>query len=421
MKTTGNLQWWCLLMFIIKQASFLLLLFILGSCANMSEKSPNDKRQSIQSMREDVLTQLFKAKPALRSEIKDAPGYAVFSNVNVNIIFASFSGGIGVAKNMHSGQYTYMRMGEVGLGLGLGVKDFRAVFVFHTKAAFNRFIKHGWSFGGHADAAAKVLEQGLAAGVEAIIDDATVYQITESGLALQASLKGTKFWKDDELNDDNQSSLFKSGPSKKTPVVSSSQHITDKKNRSFANLELLEKYFKEGKFIPGLQKSETIFIVKEHKQLFLKKQGQLIEGLAQSIISQNDRDKALKKVEILLMNTSNDSSKSLYQTFIKKQTKQQYTERAKRSFDNNNYIDTALIVIEYIQNNQSATQSLDRMAIEDSLIDKLHEQALKLYRNHHLDKALYSWQLIQQIQPDNELSNKYIQRTQQMIKKLKQY
>jgi hypothetical protein len=28
----------------------------------------------------------------------------------------------------------------------------------------------------------------------------TIFQLTKNGLALQAQLKGTKFWKDDELN-----------------------------------------------------------------------------------------------------------------------------------------------------------------------------------------------------------------------------
>ena len=35
---------------------------------------------------------------------------------------------------------------------------------------------------------------------EAVIDDVKIYQLTESGLALQATLKGTKFWKDIALN-----------------------------------------------------------------------------------------------------------------------------------------------------------------------------------------------------------------------------
>ncbi|MGK0501004.1 MAG: hypothetical protein ACJAYG_002658, partial [Oceanicoccus sp.] len=34
----------------------------------------------------------------------------------------------------------------------------------------------------------------------ATIGDITVYQLTENGLALQAMVKGTKYWKDKDLN-----------------------------------------------------------------------------------------------------------------------------------------------------------------------------------------------------------------------------
>jgi len=174
--------------------------FLLGGCATMSGTTPVEKRQSILKMKNEVLTDLFKLKPDVRSQIKKAPGYAVFSNVNVNIIFASFGGGYGLAKQNASGKYTYMQMGEVGVGLGAGIKDFRVVMVFHTRKALIDFIENGWEFGARADAAAKASEKGGAVGAEVTINDATIYQLTESGLALQATIKGTKYWKDSELN-----------------------------------------------------------------------------------------------------------------------------------------------------------------------------------------------------------------------------
>ena len=173
---------------------------VLSGCATMQGSTPSQKRQSVQQMKNDVLTELFRVKPDTRSQVSAAPGYAVFSNVNVNIIFASFGGGYGMAKNNKTGKVTYMKMGEVGVGIGAGVKDFRAVFVFHSLSAYNRFIEHGWAFGGQADAAAKASDKGAAVAGEAVIDDVTVYQLTESGLALQATLKGTKYWRDSELN-----------------------------------------------------------------------------------------------------------------------------------------------------------------------------------------------------------------------------
>jgi lipid-binding SYLF domain-containing protein len=134
-------------------------------------------------MRQDVLTELYASKPDTEAQIGSASGYAVFSNANINLIFASFGGGRGVVHNNSSGTDTYMRMGEVGVGLGAGVKDFRAIFVFHDNDALKRFLDVGLSIGG-----------------EALVDNVSVYQLTQSGIALQATIKGTRYWHDAELN-----------------------------------------------------------------------------------------------------------------------------------------------------------------------------------------------------------------------------
>jgi lipid-binding SYLF domain-containing protein len=177
-----------------------MLALVIGGCATTGGMTAPEKRQSILSMKNEVLSDLFKLKPDVKSQISKAPGYAVFSNANVNIILASFGGGFGVVKNNKSGKYTYMKMGEVGLGLGLGVKDFRIVFVFHTARSMNDFVEKGWAFGVQADAAAKANDKGAAVGGEITIDNITIYQLTETGLALQATIKGTKYWKDSSLN-----------------------------------------------------------------------------------------------------------------------------------------------------------------------------------------------------------------------------
>jgi len=178
--------------------SILIALISVG-CATTSGSSAQEKRHAVLAMKEDVLTELYRLYPQAKQEIAAAPGYAVFSNANVNIIFASFGGGYGVLQEK-TGKQTYMKMGEAGIGLGLGVKDFRAVFILKNQSTINRFIESGWEFGGHADAAAKASDQGSAVGGEALIDHIIIYQITKSGLVLQASIKGTRYWKDDELN-----------------------------------------------------------------------------------------------------------------------------------------------------------------------------------------------------------------------------
>ena len=85
--------------------------------------------------------------------------------------------------------------------MGMGVKDVRAVFIFRNKGVMTDFVEKGWEFGGQADAAAKTGDKGAAVGGEAYADtDIIIYQLTEAGVALQATIAGTKYWKDEDLN-----------------------------------------------------------------------------------------------------------------------------------------------------------------------------------------------------------------------------
>jgi lipid-binding SYLF domain-containing protein len=159
-----------------------------------------EQQAEVRTMRDQVLADLYRRDASLREKINRAEGYAVFSNVGVNLIFASVAGGKGIVVDRR-GKETFMKMASGGFGLGLGVKDFRAVFVFKTKPKLAQFIQTGWDFGAQADAAAQSGEKGgAAAGAATVLPDVDVYQITKNGVALQATLQGTKYWRDADLN-----------------------------------------------------------------------------------------------------------------------------------------------------------------------------------------------------------------------------
>ena len=180
--------------------ALLALSIVLTGCSPGNKLTNAEKRQAIDTMATETLQRLYTEKPSAEEEVKKAAGYAAFSNANVNIIFASAGGGYGVVVDNATGQRTYMKMGSGGVGLGIGAKDYRQVLIFNTEEAMKGFIYSGWEFGGHADAAAKAGDKGAEASGEGMIGDTKVYAMTEAGLALQATVTGTKYWKDDELN-----------------------------------------------------------------------------------------------------------------------------------------------------------------------------------------------------------------------------
>jgi lipid-binding SYLF domain-containing protein len=178
----------------------LFFVLIFSSCDTAIEgKTPEAKRRSIFNIKNEVLTDLYNVRPEMKAKISAAPGYAVFSNANLSLFLVSAGVGHGVVHRKGA-KPIFMKMGEIGIGMGLGVKDFRAVFVFHDKVTLSKFIKEGWEFGAYTDAAIKAGDAGVAIGDEIINDGITVYQLTENGLMVRASINGTKYWIDNDLN-----------------------------------------------------------------------------------------------------------------------------------------------------------------------------------------------------------------------------
>jgi lipid-binding SYLF domain-containing protein len=152
-------------------------------------------------MADQTLLDLYKLEPTAQAAIQKSAGYAVFNNMGTNVLLLSTARGAGIAVNSKTKQETFMKMISAGAGLGIGVKDYRVIFVFASENALEHFLNSGWSGSGQADAAAKAGEKGGAySGAVEVEPGVWVYQITKNGLALQLTLQGTKYYKDDDLN-----------------------------------------------------------------------------------------------------------------------------------------------------------------------------------------------------------------------------
>jgi lipid-binding SYLF domain-containing protein len=179
------------------------LLAITGLTAGLAgaKDSPDKQREKIRKMAASTLQDLAKLQPASQTAIQKSAGYAVFDNMGTNLLLLSTARGAGVAINSKTKQDTFMKMISAGAGVGVGVKDYRVVFVFETDGAFANFLNSGWSGEAQTDAAAKTSKSGAAySGAVNVAPGVWVYQITKKGLALQLTLQGTKYSKNDDLN-----------------------------------------------------------------------------------------------------------------------------------------------------------------------------------------------------------------------------
>ncbi len=172
-----------------------------GEDVTLEPKTPEQWRQYLEFRQTQVLDELYDLRPEVKQELERAEGYAVFTNFGLKMLVVGVAAGRGIVRDNKTGTDTYMRMGQGSVGFGIGIKDFRAVFVFQDRKVLENFITNGWSFGGEVDAAVKGADVGAAAsGAIRVAPGLRVYQLTENGLALDVGINGTKYWKDSYVN-----------------------------------------------------------------------------------------------------------------------------------------------------------------------------------------------------------------------------
>lgn len=182
---------------------------LFGCTSNIRESRPGEDpsvameeaRNDTRAMARDTLQELYAAQPAARQVVEGAAGYAVFSNFGLKILVAGSGTGHGIAVSPASRQEVFMKMVELQAGLGFGVKKYRQVWVFQNQAAFENFINSGFEFGGQATLAAQMSGQGGGvAGAASVSPGVWLYQITDDGLAAELTVKGTKYYRDRDLD-----------------------------------------------------------------------------------------------------------------------------------------------------------------------------------------------------------------------------
>jgi lipid-binding SYLF domain-containing protein len=154
-----------------------------------------ERRQEILDMSKATLNDLRKDKGAA-ALLDDAYGTAVFDTTKGGFIVTG-AGGTGVAMRKNGSNPVYMHMGAGGVGLGVGLENYKFIILFESEDVYKRFIDGEWSAGATAQAAAG---RDGAAVVGKFNNGVAVYHITDKGLIAQADVSGVRFWPSDRLN-----------------------------------------------------------------------------------------------------------------------------------------------------------------------------------------------------------------------------
>jgi hypothetical protein len=109
--------------------------------ANAGDDELDNKRQAVDEMAEEALTNLFREIDSAFALYEKAYGYAVFDKLKLPLIDSP--GGLGVLVERDSGARLYLDLGTAGIKLGPGARQYQAVFFFETEEALRSFEDKG--------------------------------------------------------------------------------------------------------------------------------------------------------------------------------------------------------------------------------------------------------------------------------------
>jgi lipid-binding SYLF domain-containing protein len=154
------------------------------------------KQAKIDEVAKASLDEVLKGSEGAKELFNNSYGWAAFDNLKIAWGFSG-GGGNGVAVNKKKGARTYMKVGTVGVGLGLGAQKYQVVFLFQDEKTFKNFVEKGWQADATAQATAGTAGVG---GQTGFVNGVAIYQITDKGLMASADIAGTKYWKNKKLN-----------------------------------------------------------------------------------------------------------------------------------------------------------------------------------------------------------------------------
>lgn len=179
----------------------LAMLLVAGAALLPSGRAHAEDPADIDRMAQSTLETLYAQKPSAARAVREAAGYAVFSDISTKIFVAGGGGGKGVAVDNRSGAKTYMLMATISAGLGLGISKSHLVWVFETREAFENFVNTGIELGANANLTVNPgAGGGLYDGAVEAAPGAWLYQLSDAGLAAELTVQGTKYFKDPNLN-----------------------------------------------------------------------------------------------------------------------------------------------------------------------------------------------------------------------------
>jgi lipid-binding SYLF domain-containing protein len=176
----------------LRLTAVILLGITVASCGSTFRfMSAEEKRTFLLSLEERTLADLVANRPDVQPEIDTAVGHAVLSIRLAKVPFIGAGDGLGVVTNATTGERTYLKVGRLDVGGGLGVREYRLVVLFSEQDALEKLAGGKLELSAGVESGAKGTEVGTGAGgiAGSRKKGYALYQLADTGVSATATVR----------------------------------------------------------------------------------------------------------------------------------------------------------------------------------------------------------------------------------------
>jgi hypothetical protein len=166
----------------VLQSFIVALLFgALSACTTIPVDQREEVREEVNQVSVETIERMVADNPEIQTALDDAVGYvtARISTTKLPVIGGGY--GFGLLHDKENSTRTYLNVTRYDLGAGLGAGRYRALVIFDTREALERFREGTWASAVGAESAAGTRASG---GVTTIGDGYSLHITSDSGAAI---------------------------------------------------------------------------------------------------------------------------------------------------------------------------------------------------------------------------------------------
>jgi len=188
----------------IQVAAIAVLLVTVAGCTTIPVDQRQEVRDEVNRVAAETIAELAAADPTLQRTLDESVGYVVgrLSATKLPVVGGGY--GFAVLHDKEHGTRTYLDIKRFDFGAGLGTGRFRALVVFETQEAMERFRRGSWESGIGAESVAGKVGGG---SVKTFGDGYSVLLVPDSGAAITATARLVRTSVNHDLTDTGVSEL----------------------------------------------------------------------------------------------------------------------------------------------------------------------------------------------------------------------